>query len=66
MKELHEKMKDVVQHAAGENELADEVLQEIAAGVGTDLIARFKKAEVPMSPSYPYASSDAPATPSSE
>lgn len=58
MKEYEEKIKDVVQHAAGENEISDEVLQQIAAGVTSDLADRFKKAGMILSPSLPYSPSD--------
>ncbi len=42
--ELEDKVKAVVQEAAGDNELSDEALEQIAGGVMTDLAARFNKA----------------------
>lgn len=60
MKEFEQKVKDVVKHAAGENELSDEALMQITAGVTADLASHFKKAGVPMSPGLPLSSSDAP------
>jgi hypothetical protein len=66
MREFEEKVKDVVRHAAGENELSDDALKQMAAGVMSDMTARFKKAGYPYAPSIPESPSDAPAAPSSD
>ena len=58
--ELEGKIKGVVREAAGDSELSDEALEQIAGGVATDLAARFKKAGIDLSPGAPISGPEVP------
>ena len=58
--ELEDKIKGVVKEAAGDSELSDEALEQIAGGVMTDLAGRFKKAGLFLSPGAPMSAPEVP------